>query len=77
VDFGSFSVLPIDTQYVPQSGDQVIARGYPWVGANTLTETQGIVAGTARYNSNTYIKTDTLIAGGNSGGPLIRDGKMI
>ena len=77
VNFGSFSTLPIDYTYTPNAGDTVIARGYPWVGANTITETQGIVSGTYVYNDNTYIKTDTLIAGGNSGGPLIRDGKMV
>lgn len=77
VSFSSFATLPIDYSYIPNAGDSVIARGYPWVGANTITETQGIVSGTYLYNNNTYIKTDTLIAGGNSGGPLIRDGKMI
>ncbi len=77
VSFSSFATLPIDYSYTPNAGDSVIARGYPWVGANTITETQGIVSGTYLYNNNTYIKTDTLIAGGNSGGPLIRDGKMI
>lgn len=77
VSFSLFSVLSPDYSYVPNTGDAVMARGYPWVGANTITETQGIVSGTYLYNENTYIKTDTLIAGGNSGGPLIRDGKMI
>jgi hypothetical protein len=77
VNFNTFTTLPLDYSYVPNSGDAVIARGYPWVGANTITETQGIVSGTYSYNNNTYIKTDTLIAGGNSGGPLIRDGKMV
>jgi hypothetical protein len=77
VSFSSFTILPIDYSYIPNSGDTVIARGYPWVGANTITETQWIISGTYAYNNNTYIKTDTLIAGGNSGGPLIRDGKMI
>lgn len=77
VDFNALSTLTMDMEYVPQSGDTVVARGYPWVGANTITETQGIVSGTAQYNGNRYLKTDTLIAGGNSGGPLIRDGKMI
>ena len=77
VDFTSLSTLPINMDYVPKSGDTVLARGYPWVGANTITETQGIVSGTAQYNDKRYIKTDTLIAGGNSGGPLIQDGKMI
>jgi len=77
VNFSSFTTLPIDYSYIPNTGDSVMARGYPWVGANTITETQGIVSGTYLYNNNTYIKTDTLIAGGNSGGPLIRDGKMV
>lgn len=77
VNFGSFSTLSIDYNYMPNAGDTVIARGYPWVGANTITETQGIVSGSYSYNDNTYIKTDTLIAGGNSGGPLLRDGKMV
>jgi len=77
VNFSSFATLPLDYSYIPNAGDAVIARGYPWVGANTITETQGIVSGTYAYNNNAYIKTDTLIAGGNSGGPLIRDGKMV
>jgi len=77
VDFTALSTLPINQDYVPKSGDTVFARGYPWVGANTITETQGIISGTAQYNGKRYIKTDTLIAGGNSGGPLIQDGKMI
>lgn len=77
VDFNALSTLTMDTNYIPQSGDTVTARGYPWVWANTITETQGIVSGTAQHNEHTYIKTDTLIAGGNSGGPLIRGNTMI
>lgn len=77
VDFDALSTLTMDMEYIPHSGDMAVARGYPWVGANTITETQGIVSGTALYNGNTYIKTDTLIAGGNSGGPLIHDGKIV
>ena len=63
VNFSSFSVLPTDYSYIPSAGHPVVARGYPWVGANTITETQGIVSGTYSYNDNIYIKTDTLIAG--------------
>jgi len=77
VDFDALSTLTMNMEYIPHSGDMVVARGYPWVGANTITETQGIVSGTAQYNGNTYIKTDTLIAGGNSGGPLIHDGEIV
>jgi|GEM_PF-578240 len=77
VNFSTFSNIPLDYTYIPNTGDTVTARGYPWVGANTITQTQGIVSGTYSYNGNTYIKTDTLIAGGNSGGPLIRDGRVV
>lgn len=62
ISLSSFTILPPDYTYTPNTGDSVIARGYPWVGANTITETQGIVSGTYLYNNNTYIKTDTLIA---------------
>ncbi len=31
VDFNSLATLTMDTEYVPQSGDTVTARGYPWV----------------------------------------------
>lgn len=77
VNYSSLNVLPLDYDYLPRSGDGVTALGYPWVGANTITETQWIVSGTYSYNGNTYIKTDTLIAGGNSGGPLVREGKIV
>lgn len=77
VHFASFTSISPDYTYTPSVGDTVVARGYPWVGANTLTETQGIVSGTYEYNGHDYIKTDALIAGGNSGGPLIRDGKIV
>ncbi len=77
VDFSAFSALSLDYNYTVQAGDAVSAQGYPWVGANTITQTQWIVSGTYTYNNNTYIKTDTLIAGWNSGWPLIREGKMV
>jgi len=62
VNTRSLATIVPDYTYIPNSGDTIMARGYPWVGANTITETQGIVSGTYSYNENTYIKTDTLIA---------------
>lgn len=77
VNFSTLSTLPMNTEYIPESGDTVTAHGYPWVWANTITKTQGIVSGTVQHNGQTYIKTDTLIAGGNSGGPLVKEGALV
>ncbi len=77
VNESNFETLTLDYDYAPVSQEQVAAIGYPWVGADTITQTVGVVAGTQEYNGATYIKTDALIAGGNSGGPLTKDGKVI
>lgn len=77
VDYSQFKPLEVDYSYVPKTQDDVIAIGFPWIGADTITETKGIVSGISEYNDFTYIKTDTSIAGGNSGGAFIRNGKLI
>lgn len=77
VVMSQFTPIPLATEYVPTSQDPVIAIGYPRVGADTITQTAGVVAGTQAYNGVTYIKTDALIAGGNSGWPLIKDGAVV
>ncbi|OGL72896.1 hypothetical protein A3C96_02430 [Candidatus Uhrbacteria bacterium RIFCSPHIGHO2_02_FULL_60_10] len=48
-----------------QLGDQIYIGGYPDVGADTFTFTQGVVSG--RLGTN-YIKTTALIDSGASGG---------
>lgn len=77
VNLEQLAVLPLDFSYVPTSQDKVVAIGYPRIGADTITETVWVVAWTQQFNEATYIKTDALIAGGNSGWPLIKDGKVI
>ncbi|MDD5769521.1 MAG: serine protease [Candidatus Gracilibacteria bacterium] len=77
VDYTKFKTIDIDYNYEPKNQDDVIAIGYPWIGADTISETKGIVSGISEYNGYSYIKTDTLIAGGNSGGAFIKDGKLI
>ncbi|MDD2516013.1 MAG: serine protease [Candidatus Gracilibacteria bacterium] len=78
VDYSKFKTIDIDYSYEPKTQDEVIATGYPWIGSDTITETKGIVSGVSEYNNFNYIKTDTIIAGGNSGGALInKDGKLI
>ena len=77
VKFSEFTVLSLADEYVPTPQDEVVAVGYPWIGADTITQTVGVVAGTQEYNGYTYIKTDALIAGGNSGGPLLYNDEVI
>lgn len=77
VDFSRLPKTEIDWSYTAPTQDDVVAIGYPWIGADTVTETKGIVSGITEYNGYRYIKTDTTIAGGNSGGGLFRNGKLI
>lgn len=77
VDLSSLSSISPDYNYTPKSWDEVEAIGYPWVGSETITKTQGIISGTSLYNDSTYLKTDALIASGNSGWALIKDKKLI
>lgn len=56
-----------------RAGETITAIGYPSVGGDTLTLTTGRYSGTAVINGMTWIKTDTPIAPGNSGGPVFND----
>lgn len=77
VNYTSFRVASLDYTYVPNPQDATLAIWYPQVGADTITQTVWVVAGTQVYNDQTYIKTDTLIAPGNSGWPLLKNDKVI
>ncbi len=77
VDYTKFKTIDIDFDYTPKNQDETIAIWYPWVWADTISETKWIVSWVSDYNGYKYIKTDTLIAGGNSGWAFIRDGKLI
>ncbi len=55
-------------------GDSLSIFGYPGIGGDTLTYTQGTVAGFTRQegvSGRAWIKTDATIAGGNSGGTAV------
>lgn len=52
-------------------GDELNIFGFPAIGGNTITFTQGIVSGFSsedQIGDRAWIKTDTTISGGNSGG---------
>jgi len=77
VDYEKFKTIDIDFDYKPKNQDETIAIGYPWIGADTISETKWIVSWISEYNGYKYIKTDTLIAWWNSGGAFIKDWKLI
>lgn len=78
VNYAAFKTIDIDYAYIPKTQDEAVLIGYPWIGADTITETKGIVSGLAEVNGFQYIKTDATIAGGNSGGAMVnKEGKLI
>lgn len=62
-------------------GDELNIFGYPGIGGETLTFTRGVVSGftlDAAIDGRAWIKTDTTIAGGNSGGTAVnQDGFLV
>ena len=58
-------------------GDELRILGYPGIGGETITLTDGVVSGFTAERSvgaRAWIKTDATIAGGNSGGLAVNDG---
>lgn len=62
-------------------GDEISILGYPGIGGDTITFTEGAVSGFTSERSidgRAWIKTDATIAGGNSGGLAVNeDGILI
>lgn len=56
-----------------QAGETLTAVGYPTLGGRTLTLTTGRYSGTQERDGLTWIKTDTQISPGSSGGPVLND----
>ncbi len=54
-------------------GDHLSVLGYPAVGGETLTVTDGIISGFESRNNYEFIKTSAKIDHGNSGGIAIED----
>ena len=77
---GSFASLAMGDIASLRVGDEVVALGYPALGAMgiSLTVTRGIVSGMRTANGVLLIQTDAAINPGNSGGPLVTmDGRVI
>jgi serine protease Do len=62
-------------------GDHIRILGYPGIGGETITFTDGVVSGFTSergLSGRAWIKTDATIAGGNSGGMAVNDrGQLI
>ncbi|MCY3948011.1 MAG: cell wall-binding repeat-containing protein [Acidimicrobiaceae bacterium] len=60
-----------------QAGETLIALGYPSIGGDTMTLTTGRYSGIQVLDGVTWIKTDTPIAPGSSGGPVFNDRREV
>lgn len=78
---GPFKAVPVGNSDEVQIGDQLRILGYPGIGGDTVTFTNGVVSGFAAQNGigdRSWIKTDATIAGGNSGGAgFDDDGRLV
>ena len=65
--------IPIGSSQSVQIGDTIIIIGFPGLGGSSLTVTRGIHSGISRFSDDpgSFIKTDTEINKGNSGGTAI------
>jgi S1-C subfamily serine protease len=65
--------IPIGNSKSVNIGDPITIIGFPGLGGATLTVTRGIHSGIARFSDDpgSFIKTDTEINRGNSGGTAI------
>lgn len=62
---------PLGDSDALELGDLLHILGYPGIGGETITFTEGVVSGFTRepgVEGRAYVKTDATIAGGNSGG---------
>ncbi len=78
---GPFRPVPVGDSDEVEIGDQLRILGYPGIGGDTITFTNGVVSGFASQNGigqRSWIKTDATIAGGNSGGAgFDDDGRLV
>ena len=76
-----FPTIEVGDSDQVQLGDPLRIFGYPTIGGDTITFTNGSVSGftqTAGVGDRAWIKTDATIAGGNSGGAAVdAEGRLI
>ncbi|WP_419863146.1 cell wall-binding repeat-containing protein [Candidatus Poriferisodalis sp.] len=78
MDRGRDPLLTLPIAFEPlQAGETLTAIGYPTIGGETLTLTTGRYSGLTELDGLTWIKTDTPIAPGNSGGPVLNERREV
>ena len=71
-DIEPHRTLSVSTESL-RAGEALTALGYPALGGSTLTLTTGRYSGVQQLDGLTWIKTDTQLSSGNSGGPVLND----
>lgn len=66
-----FAFLNLNQTDSSQVNDEVTAIGYPSIGSDTITTTNGIISGKIEEYGNQWIKTDAVISFGSSGGAAL------
>ena len=69
--------LEITGESSPKAGGQITIIGFPSLGSNTITFSQGIVSGFMNVNGVDLIKTDCEVNRGNSGGIAVDENNQI
>ena len=65
--------IPVGDSDALEVGQEVWTVGFPGMGGETLTITQGVISGFAEQNGLPWIKTDLMTGPGNSGAMVIND----
>lgn len=74
----TFPSLKLDYTSPLVIGNGVLAMGYPDIGGETITISQGKIIGKETLSDQTWLKTDAVFSLGSSGGALLNaEGKMI
>ena len=60
-----------------RAGETITALGYPEIGGDTMTLTTGRYSGTLELSGATWIKTDTSLSPGSSGGPVLNNRREV
>lgn len=71
IEGNQLPVLPfLDFQgtKLPAVGEKISILGFPEIGGETITNTEGQISGYEKQEGITYLKTDATISAGNSGG---------